>query len=72
MFGAFVEGHDDVRPQGHLNLDGSLGREEMRRAIEVRTEGNAFFCDLSQACQAENLESTGVGEQGPVPTHEAV
>ena len=44
----------------------------MRRAIQVRAEAYAFFFHLAQLAQAEDLETAGVGEQGPVPAHELV
>ena len=44
---ALVEGHQDVGTEGDLDFDGVLGREEMRGAVEVGAELDAFGCDFS-------------------------
>jgi hypothetical protein len=44
----------------------------MRRSIEVRAKRDAFFADLAQIVQAENLEAARIGEDGSIPRHEAV
>ena len=38
----------------------------------MRAERHAFFGDLAQIVQAENLEAAGVGENRPRPRHEAM
>ncbi len=38
----------------------------------MRAEGYAFFADLAQIVETENLEAAGVGENGSIPRHEAV
>src|SRR5437879_1246681 len=72
ILGAFVEGHDDVRPQPDLRLHRALRTEEMRGTIQVRAERDSVFCKLPQLTQAENLESTGIGQDRPPPRHEPV
>ena len=41
-------------------------------AVQMRAEQHAFFGDLAQAAQAEDLEAAGIGEDGPRPVHELV
>ena len=72
MLGALVEGHDDVGAEGDLDLHRLLGREDVRGAVEMRAKRDAFFADLAQLAEAEDLESAGVGEHGAIPRHEAV
>jgi hypothetical protein len=48
------------------------GLKEMRRAVKVRTEGDAFFGDLAQLAQTKDLESARVGQDRPRPAHELV
>jgi len=38
----------------------------------MRTEGHAFFRNLAQLGQAENLEAARVSEDRTIPGHEAV
>ena len=42
------------------------------RAVDVRLEGDALVGDLAQLGEAHHLEAAGVGEDRPVPAHEAV
>ncbi len=44
----------------------------MERAVDMRAEFNPFFVDPAQLFHAEHLVAAGVGEDGPVPAHEAV
>ena len=44
----------------------------MRRAIQMRAEFHTFIAHFAQLAEAENLEAAGIGEQGPLPGHEAV
>ena len=57
IFQALIERHHDVAAERELDFDGGFGREQMRVAIQVRAEQHAFFRDLAQIAQAENLES---------------
>ena len=68
--GAFVEGHDDVGAEVLLNGNGLLGREAMRRAVDVTLERHAVIVDLAGLCQREDLKAARVGEHGAVPLHE--
>jgi len=38
----------------------------------MRLEHHALFGDLAQPAQAEDLEASGIGEDGPRPVHELV
>ena len=72
IFQALVEHHHDVAAEGELDIDGRLGREHVAVAVEMRLEHHALFRDLAQPAQAEDLEASGIGEDGPRPIHELV
>ena len=72
MFCALIEGHDDVCAQRHLDFDGPLRGEDMRRAVQMGTEVNTFFRDFAEVAQAEYLVAAGVGEDRPIPRHKPV
>ena len=65
-----VEGHDDVRADGVLNLNGGFGGEEVLRSVYVRAEGDAVVSDLEEGGEAEDLIAAAVGEGGAGPAHE--
>jgi hypothetical protein len=44
----------------------------MRRTVQVALERDAVVVHLAQIAQRDNLESTRVGEDRPVPSHELV
>src|ERR671915_267555 len=68
-----VEAHGDVRAEAPLDVGGELGSEAGRTAIVDRTEGDAFLVrQLDRVAEGEDLETARVGEDGPVPPHEAV
>src|SRR5271155_2062719 len=69
---AFIKRHNNIRAQADLRLHRALWPKEVWRAIEVRTKRHAFFGDLAQLVQAENLESAGIGQDGLRPRHEAM
>jgi hypothetical protein len=69
---ALVERMDDVGAERLLDLDRDLGRKKMRRAVDGRTELDAGLGDFSELREAEHLEAAGVGEDRPVPAHEAM
>ena len=69
---AFVEHHLDVGAKQALHLDGALGREQMRGAVDMRLEGHAVLLDTAELRQRHDLIAAGVGEDGAVPAHEAV
>ncbi len=50
----------------------ALGREPVRRAVEVRAEGDALLVELPQLGEAHHLEAAGIGEDGAGPVHEPV
>ena len=53
-------------------MHGTLRREQVSRAIVNGAELDALVLQHARAGQAEDLESAGVGEDGPVPAHETV
>jgi len=67
IFGAFIKGHDDVGPEANLNLHRLFGAKKMSGAVKVRTKRHAFFADLAQLIQAEDLKAARVRENGPIP-----
>src|ERR1700674_680604 len=69
-FDALIEDHGDVRSQRELNLRGFFRREEMLRAVEMRTEAHALIGHFSQFGKAEDLIAAGVREDGARPGHE--
>ncbi len=72
IFGALVEGHDDVCAESDLHIDRMLRSEEVRAAVEVRTKLDAIVIDFAKLAERENLEAAGVSEQGARPTDEAM
>ena len=64
---AVVEGHDDVRAELMLDVDGELRREKVRGAVDVGLEGDAVVGDLAQVAEAEHLKAAGVGEHRAIP-----
>jgi len=70
---AFVQLHDDVAAeQVGLDLHRAFGRQHMLAAVQMAGEGDGLFRDLADAAQAHDLEAAAVGEDRPVPAHEAV
>ena len=69
---AFVEHHHDVGIEHALDLHRDLGREEQLVAVDRRRESDAVFADLAQRAEAEHLEAARIGENRPLPAHEAV
>ena len=69
---AFVEHHLDVGAEQALHLDGALGREQMRCAVDMRLEGDAVLLDTAELRQRHDLIAAEVGEDRSVPAHEAV
>ena len=65
---AFVELHLDVGAEQALDLDGALGRQQVRGAVDVRLEGDALVGDLAQLGEAHDLEAAGVGEDRAGPS----
>ena len=69
---AFVERHDDVGTEQPLHLHRPLGRQHVRRPVEVRLEANAFFRFFGEFAEAHHLIAAAVGQDRPVPIHELV
>ena len=69
---AFVERHRDVGAERALDLHDRLRREKARRAVERRAELDPVVADLADLREAEDLEATGVGQNGATPSHEAM
>ena len=70
--GAVVENHDHIGAKPLLQGDGGFRAEEDALAIDRRAERHAFLADLAHGAEAEDLETAGIGEDRPVPAHEAV
>lgn len=67
-----IERHHDVRAELRLDIDCALGRQHVQRTILMRTETHAFFGDFGLLCKREDLESTAVRQNWPLPAHERV
>jgi hypothetical protein len=69
---ALVEGHDDIGAELRLDVHRQLGREDVPRAVVHRGELHAVVTHDAGALEAEHLKAAGVGQDRPVPAHEAV
>jgi len=69
---ALIEHHGDIRAQTGLHIDGVLGRESMTGAIEVGLELGTVFGNHATRRQAENLKTTAIGQDWPIPTDKAM
>ena len=67
-----IENHGDIRTQQALDGHAFLGTQKQGRAIEVRTELHAVRFNFADFGEAEDLETTAVGENGQLPVHELV
>ena len=65
---AFVEHHLDVGAEQALHLDGALGREQMRGAVDMRLEGHAVLLDAAELGKRHDLIAAGVGEDRARPS----
>jgi len=72
VLGALVEDHEDVAPEGELDVDGGFGGEGVGGAVKVGLKGDAAIGELAEVGKAEDLEAAGVGENGVAPGHEAM
>jgi hypothetical protein len=70
IFGALVKTHNNVGTESDLNVDGVLGGEEVRAAVEVRTELDAISRDFAKRVERKDLEAARVSEQSARPAHE--
>jgi hypothetical protein len=69
-FDALIEDHGDVRSERELNFRGFFRREEVLRAVQMRTEAHALIGHFSQFGKAENLVAAGVRKDSTRPGHE--
>ena len=69
---ALVERHHDVATEGELDVHGRFRREQVRVAVQVRLEQDAFVGHLAEIAEAEDLEAAGIGQDGARPGHETV
>ena len=53
---AFVKRHNNVSPQPNLHLHSFFGTKKVRGTVQVRAERHAFFADLAQIGETENLK----------------
>ncbi|GAV35157.1 hypothetical protein ROTAS13_02829 [Roseomonas sp. TAS13] len=70
--GALVQAHGDVGIQQVLDLDGTLGREAVLGAVDMRMEGDAVGIHLPQLAQRHDLEAAGIRQDRAGPVHHAV
>ena len=61
---AFVEHHGDIRIQHLLDAHRLFRREEQAIPVHRGGEMHAFFGDLAQRLEAEDLKAARVGEDG--------
>lgn len=69
---ALVEDHDDVAAERLLDRHGFLGAEKDGRAVDRGAEADALLAELAHRPQAEDLETAGIGQDRPLPAHEAM
>ena len=69
---AFVEDHRDVRADDALHLHRLLRPEEELVAVDMGVEAAPFLGDFAHPGERKDLEAARIGEDRPVPAHEAV
>ena len=70
---ALVEGHDDVGAELAPGSPSTApGRARCGAAVDVALEARPFLVETPQGGQAEDLVAAAVGQERPVPAHEAV
>ena len=67
-----VERHHDVGPDRTLDIDHSLGREQMLRPVDMRAEAAAFLRKFPATGQREDLKPAAVGQNRTVPRAETM
>ena len=72
IFQTLIEHHHHVRPQGELHLHAQLGSELVIGAVEVRLKPHPLAPNAVQLGETPHLEPAGIGQQQPIPGHEAV
>ena len=69
---ALVEGHHHIAAKITLDLHRGLRTDEGRGAVEVILKMNSLLRDPAKLREGENLKSATVGQDGSIPTHEAM
>ena len=69
---ALVESHHDVGADRPLGVDHAFGREEVLRAVDVRTEMAPLLAQLAAVGQRKDLKAARIGQHRPLPRREAV
>ena len=69
---ALVQHHCDIAPERRLNFHRDLGRNEGRRPIEMILKMDALVRDLAQLREREDLVTAAIGQDRPIPVHEAM
>ena len=72
MLQTLVERVEHVDAERVLDRDDRLRRERAERPVHVGPELDALFPDPPQVGEAPHLEAARVGQDGPVPGHEAM
>ena len=69
---ADIEHHRDVGTEVLLDPDRLFRRQLQEVAVYVGAEDGPLVVDLEIGCETEDLEAAGVGENRPIPVHEAM
>ena len=69
---AFVELHLNVGAEKVLHLDGALGHQVVKGSVDVGPERDAPFGNGAELAKRHDLVAAGVGQDRPIPAHEAV
>ncbi len=67
-----VECHCDVGAECFLHVGRDFRCQALGAAVDVRPEGHSIFGYLPEVGEGEDLEPAGVGQDWPLPLHEAV
>ena len=67
--GALVKGHSNGGCQIRLDLHALLRSHENLPSVNVGLEINPLLLYLAEACKGEDLKSTGICQDRPVPIH---
>ena len=67
---ALVETHNNICAESDLDVDGVLGGEEVRAAVQMRAELDAVVGNFAERTEGEDLKAAGVSEERARPTHE--
>ena len=67
-----IERHDDIGTERLFDFNRRFGRDEMRRAVDVRLKRHALVSDLAEFRQTENLKPAAVGQNRTRPSGKGV